>query len=143
MGKLKYFLIIILVILGVASYGYFKSVPGLKEGISNVPQIEITPKDFDFGGANYGQVLEYDFKLKNLGKAVLEITRVATSCACTSAKVALEKINPGQEADLHVTYDTGAMSGSHGRGQQERIIYVRSNDPLNPQEEVMIYANVR
>lgn len=141
--KLKYFIIIFFVISAVAVYGYFKSVPGIKNQETARPQIEITPKDFNFGEAVYGQVLEYDFKLKNLGQEILEITRVATSCACTSAKAALEKINPGEEISLRVTYDTGAMSGSHGRGRQERIIYVKSNDPANPQTEVMIYANVK
>jgi len=143
MKNLKYFLIIFFIILAVAGYGYFKSVPGVSEGYKNLPKIEITPKDFDFGEAVYGQVLEYDFKIKNLGKELLEIKRVATSCACTSAKTALEIISPGQEAYLHVTYDTGAMSGSHGRGQQERIIYVRTNDPISPQAEVMISAYVQ
>ncbi len=68
---------------------------------------------------------------------------MATSCACTSAKVTKEKIAPGKEADLNVTYDTGAMSGPHGKGSQERIIYIKSNDPINPQAEVTIKAYVR
>jgi hypothetical protein len=42
-----------------------------------------------------------------------------------------------------VTYDTGAMSGAHAKGQQKRIIYIKSNDPINPQIEAMIYAYVR
>lgn len=143
MARLKYFLFIFFVVSGIAGYGYLKSVPGAENGKENLPRIEITPQSFDFGQAEYGQILEYDFKLKNSGKDILEIKRVATSCACTSAKASLEMLDPGQETNLHVTYNTGAMSGSHGRGEQERIIYVRTNDPANPQSEVMIYANVK
>ena len=143
MEKFKYFSILGFIILGLAGYGYFKSIPGADEGNENLPKIEITPKNFNFGEANYGEILEHNFKIKNLGKEILEIKRVATSCACTSAKAVLEKIQPGQETNLTVTYDTAAMSGSHGRGKQERIIYVKSSDPINPQAEVIIYANVK
>ncbi|KKT16741.1 MAG: hypothetical protein UV98_C0023G0001, partial [Parcubacteria group bacterium GW2011_GWB1_43_6] len=109
----------------------------------NLPQIEITPKSFDFGEVQYGDIAEYSFKIKNTGSEILEIKRLATSCGCTSAKIAKVELNPGEEADLRVTYDSGAMSGPHGKGEQERIIYVKSSDPVNPQVEVMVYANVR
>ena len=89
------------------------------------------------------KVVEYIFKVKNTGNEALEIKKVATSCACTTAKIDKEKINPGKETNLLVVYNTGAMSGSHAKGEQERIIYVRSNDSVNPQVEVMIYADVK
>lgn len=143
MPKLKIFLILGLVILGLAVYGYLKSIPAAENPSADAPKIEITPQFFDFGEIKYGQVAEYTFKVKNSGKEVLEIKRVATSCGCTTAKVSLDKINPGQTADLQVSYDTGAMSGSHGKGKQERIIYVKSSDPANPQVQAMIYATVQ
>lgn len=143
MRKLKIFLILTIVILGLAVYGYFKAIPGFENQTEAYPKIEITPEYFDFGEVNYGQVLEYTFKVKNAGSEILEIKRVATSCACTSAKISEEKISPNQEAGLIVSYDTGAMSGPHGKGEQERIIYIKSNDPVNPQVEVMIYSNVK
>lgn len=141
--KLKFFFIITLVILGLAVYGYFQSIPGVDDQTENRPKIEITPEDFDFGEIQYGEIVQHTFKVKNLGNEVLEIKRVATSCACTTAKIGLEKINPGEEAELLVNYDTGAMSGAHARGEQERIIYVKSSDPVNPQVEVIIYADVK
>ena len=133
--------IIALILLG---YGYLKAVPGPKDNqTGSLPIIEITPKLFDFGEISYGDVAEYTFTLKNLGDEDLEIKRVATSCACTTVKVTEETIAPGEETELQVTYDTGVMSGPHGMGYQERIIYVKSSDPLNPQVEVMISAYVR
>ncbi|MFH1841214.1 MAG: DUF1573 domain-containing protein [Candidatus Nealsonbacteria bacterium] len=144
MGKpLIIFLIVGIIALILLGYGYFKATPGVGEGQSeNFPKIEITPKYFDFGQASYGDVLEHVFKLKNLGKEPLEIKRVATSCSCTTAKVVEEIVAPGQETELVVTYDTGAMSGPHGMGDQERIIYVKSSDPLNPQVEITIHARI-
>lgn len=142
MRGLKFFLILVLIILGLAVYGYFKAVPGTDDRVGGYPQIEITPKVFDFGEINFGDVVNYDFKVKNSGDEILEIKRVATSCPCATAKIAKEKIEPREEVELLVTYDSGAM-GLHGKGKQERIIYVKSNDPVNPQVEVVIYANVK
>ncbi len=141
--KPKIWVFLILVILGLAGYGYFKSIPGVENQAENLPKIEISPEHFDFGEVEYGQLTEYTFLVKNLGEETLEIKKVATSCGCTTAEIAKEKINPGEEVNLLVVYDTGAMSGAHAKGEQERIIYVKSNDPINPQVEVMIYANVK
>ena len=141
--KLKVILILGLVVLGTAVYGFFKATPGA-DNQENLPKIEITPSSFNFGEIEFGKIVEYAFRVKNTGSEVLEIKRVATSCACTIARVNKETLEPGQETELKVKYDTAAMGdGSHGRGKQERIIYVKSSDPLKPQTEVMIYANVK
>lgn len=143
--KFKFFIFIILiaVILGIAVYGYLSATPGVKGPTIKYPKIEITPLTFDFGEIKFGEIAQAIFKVKNTGEEILEIQRVATSCACTTAQVNKEKINPSEEAELLVKYDTTAMGNSaHGKGKQERIIYLKSNDPLSPQAEVMIYADV-
>lgn len=143
--KKKFILIIPLVIIaGLIIYGYFKATPPLEDESLSRPQIEITPQSFNFGEIDFGIIAKYTFKIKNLGNETLEIKRVATSCACTSAKTSKEKIYPGEEADLYVEYDTKLMGDSaHGKGEQERIIYVKSNDPIKPQIEAMIFAFVK
>ncbi len=141
--KPKIWVFLILIILTLATYGYFKSIPGVKNEAQSRAEIDISPSFFDFGEIEYGQVAEYTFLVKNLGEETLEIKKVATSCACTKAKISKENIKPGEITELLVTYDTGAMSGAHAKGEQERIIYVKSSDPINPQVEVMIYANVK
>jgi len=135
--------IIILAIFGLATVGYFKAVPGVEYQTDSRPQIEITPKVFDFGEIEYGKIAEHTFKIKNLGGEVLEIKRVATSCACTSAEIEKEILKPNEQVNLKVIYNTGLMSGSHAKGEQERIIYVKSSDPVNPQVEVTIHAYVK
>lgn len=141
--KPKVFLLVFL-ILGLAIIGYFKAIPAPTGGVDNLPKIEVSPQSFDFGEVEYGKVAGYTFKVRNTGSEILEIKRVATSCACTTAKILKEKLNPGEETELLVSYDTAAMGRSaHGMGKQERIIYVKSNDPVNPQVTVMIYANVK
>ena len=131
-------------VLGMAVVGYFKAVPAVENLTNTRSRIEVTPKSFDFGEIEYGLVAKHTFKIKNLGKETLEIRNVATSCACTTAKALQEKINPGEETELLVRYDTSAMgNSSHGKGAQERIIYIKSNDPASPQVEVTIQAYVK
>lgn len=141
--KIIIFIIIVLIVSGLAVYGYFTSVPGAETQIENRPKIEIVPASFDFGEVKYGDVAEYVFQVKNLGQEVLEIKKIATSCACTTAKINKERINPNERAELAAMYDTGAMSGAHAKGKQERIIYIKSNDPITPQIEAKIHAYVQ
>lgn len=144
--KNKIFLIIlpVIAIVGLVIFGYSKATAPMKNETQPHPQIEITPQSFDFGEIEFGTITKYTFKIKNSGNDVLEIKRVATSCACTSAKVGKERVNPGEETELFVEYDTKLMGeGAHGKGKQERIIYVKSNDPVNPQIEAIIFAFVK
>lgn len=142
--KSKFWIVssIILLVLALAVIGYFKAVSGtLKE---KNPKIEISPASFDFGQIDFGVIAKKTFEIKNSGTDVLKINRVSTSCSCTTAKVSDENLEPGQTAELLVSYDTAAMgTGSHGKGNQQRIIYVRSNDPKNPQVEATITAFVK
>ena len=135
---------IVLAILGLGAVGYFRAVPGLNNQTENYPQIEITPKTFDFNEIEYGSIAEYTFKIRNLGNETLEIKRVATSCACTSAEVGKKILEFNEETNLNVIYNTGLMGNSpHAKGEQERIIYIKTNDPVNPQVEVTINALVQ
>ena len=134
---------IILIIIGLAVAGYFKAVPKPDNEAGNQPRIEITPKQYDFGVIEYGQIVQYVFKVKNIGSEVLKITKTATSCGCTTVEIEKKSIEPGEEVNLKVEYNTGMMSGSHAKGRQERIIYVKSNDPASPQAEVVIKALVK
>lgn len=144
MAKFKYTLIIFLIVFAIfAIYGYFKAVPGLDDSIGEYPIIEAIPDSFDFGEIQYGEIVKHTFIIKNSGEEVLKINRLSTSCACTSAEIGKEILNPGEEVDLLVTYNTGLMTGAHAKGNQERIIYIKTNDPVNPQIEVIIKAYVK
>lgn len=141
--KLIYLILFIVAVIGLIAYGYFRAVPGVENQSVDRPEIIIIPASFDFGDVAYGDLAEYTFKVKNLGKKTLEINKIATSCGCTTAEVEKEILNPGEETNLFVKYNTGLMSGAHAKGEQERIIYIKSNDPLTPQIEATIKAYVR
>ena len=144
----NYYLIALIFVVGITAfitYGYSQSIPNNTDGQnSNQPKIEISPAFYDFGEIEFGKIAEYKFRIENKGSKTLEIKRLATSCSCTTAKTNKEILKPGETAELFVSYDTAAMgSGTHGTGNQERIIYVKTNDPANPQATVKIHAYVK
>ncbi len=141
-SKIKFILFLGIIVFGLAVLGYFKAVPGIGNNVDEIPRIEILPEFYDFGEIATNDIVSHNFVVKNSGEKPLEIKRVATSCACATAQIAKNVIESGQEAELLVTYDSGLMP-LHGSGREERIIYLRSNDPINPQIEVKIYATVR
>jgi len=131
-------------VLGLAVVGYLRATSGLQSQREVRPKIEITPPSFDFGEVEFGKIAQTSFKIKNDGEAGLEIKKVATSCGCTTAKVAKNHLDPGEETELAVSYNPAAMGNNpHSKGKQERIIYVKSNDPSTPQVEVTINAYVK
>ena len=73
---------------------------------------------------------------------VLEINGLSTSCGCTKAAVESETIMPGKTTNLLVTFDPNIM-GDDEVGDILRVIYIKSNDPNQPEVEVEIKANVK
>lgn len=140
--KIFYIIVSVLVMLGIAIYGYIKAVPGIEDESAPRPKIEISPLSFEFGEVEFGQVLRYSFSVKNAGNKTLEIRKIGTSCSCTTAEAEKTTLSAGEETNINVTYNTGLMGGVHGQGRQERIIYIKTNDPVTPQKEVTIYAYV-
>lgn len=133
-----------IILLVFVAFGYYKAIPRISEQNNDQgPKIVVKPENWDFGEVKFGEVVEKEFLFRNEGNETLEISRVSTSCGCTKAKVDKEKLEPEEEGKLLVTYDTGAMSGFHAKGKQERIIYIKSNDLENPQVEIIIYADVQ
>ncbi|TAN32523.1 DUF1573 domain-containing protein [Patescibacteria group bacterium] len=131
-------------LIGLSIFGYLKAVPKPASDNAPRPRAKIENPAFDFGEIVFGVMATHTFKLFNNGNAPLEIKRVATSCSCTTAEVSKKMIEPGQSAEISVRYDTKAMgSGPHGVGLQERIIYIKTNDPANPQVEANISAFVK
>lgn len=142
-SKIIFLIVFVLFLAGVVFLGYWKATPAIGDK-TNLPRIEVAPLSYDFGEVDFGKVVDYTFRIRNTGEEVLEIKRVATSCGCTTAKASKTEINPGEETDLLVSYDTAAMgSGAHATGNQERIIYIKTNDPVTPQTQVTISAYVK
>jgi hypothetical protein len=73
--------------------------------------IEFSKMEHDFGRLIQGEKVSYSYKLKNVGKSDLIISKVSASCGCTASKYTKEPIKPGKEGKVEVTFDSNGQRG--------------------------------
>ncbi len=115
-------------------------VSGCFNGL-NAPKIELNTKSFDLGDIDPSEGNRVEtFFVRNTGEAPLSILSVSTSCGCTEADVESDKILPGEQTKLIVTYDPSVHPDLVGK--IERVVYIKSNDPLQEEIELELTGNV-
>ncbi len=102
-----------------------------------VPGIKIFPEMVDFGKVIQGEEKELTFRIKNTGKAILEIKRLTPGCDCMEASIEKNKILAGETVNIKVILDTWDYLGDI-----EKDIIVFSNDPKESFRKVIVRGNV-
>lgn len=91
-------------------------------------EISFSDEVFDFGQVSDGDVVEHTFTFKNTGTEPVIVSRVSTSCGCTTPEYTATPVAPNQNGAVKVRFD------SHGQsGKQQKIITVVSNAKNNIQ----------
>lgn len=124
MKKINYFLTFL-----VFNFSLFAQITG--------PKISALSPEFDFGDVKEGIVLKHNFVISNTGGQVLQISKVKASCGCTAAKPSRNEIKPNDTTSIKVSFDT-----SRRMGQQQKYVYIFSNDSENPQYRLSFKANI-
>jgi hypothetical protein len=100
----------------------------------------------DFGTLTVAQVsknklLETVFKIKNTSDQVLKITKIATSCGCTSAKPDKTEALPGESINLAVLIN---LEGKSGKNKVQIVVSFGNGDlvPLEANYDVQIDASL-
>ncbi len=104
--------------------------------------VEIVPDSRDLGQVVYGDVAETSFTLTNFTPSPLTITRVSTSCGCTSAKVSAEKLEPYASTRIDVTFDPAVHKDDTDIGELTRTIFIETDNPNFPKVTSEIKALV-
>ncbi len=130
-------------IRAIHSMGPGNIVPLVENNIANQltkPEILISESFYDFGVISSTQVMTRTFVIANLGQSPLVILRAYTTCGCTTADFTASEIPPGKVALMTLRFDAGyhSMSGSTVR----RGVFIETNDPNNPIQEIWIQASV-
>ncbi len=100
------------------------------------PRIAIEPASQELGEVPQ-QIIELTYTVRNEGKSDLQILKISASCDCTKAVMDRDKIAPGQSTVLTVTLDP---TEDNLYGNVTRVVYLRSNDPENPEVSVEFHA---
>jgi hypothetical protein len=113
-------------------------IPVLSEAEkAKAPKIEFVKKMHDFGEIKQGEDVITNFSFTNKGKQELQILKVKSTCGCTAPEPAKTVLKPGETSDIKVTYHSAGKSG-----KEKKDVTVYTNDPLNPEIILSIYANV-
>jgi len=95
-------------------------------------KISLAATEAEFGTAPNTDPVTRVFEVRNTGDGVLDITGLSTSCSCTTATLSKERLEPGDVADLTVTFDPATHNGA--TGQFMRQVFIRSSDPETPEK---------
>jgi hypothetical protein len=101
------------------------------------PKIQFKELKWDFGNIKEGEVLMHEFRFENIGDEPLIITRVRTSCGCAAAILSKKELNPGEKGEIQAKFNTRGYYG-----EQNKFIYVESNDPTTSVAQLMISASI-
>ena len=129
----------------IANLGY-TNVYDLDGGIDvyrehNV-EVAVTPNNQDLGTVIYGDVHTTTFTLTNFAPLPLKITRVSTSCGCTSAEVVEKELGAYESTTVKVSFDPAVHKDATDLGELTRTIYIGTDNPNFSRLENTITANV-
>ncbi len=99
------------------------------------PKLELATTEHDFGKIHSREPLVVQIPFKNVGTRTLHISRISTSCGCTTTKLEKMKYEPGEGNEIEVTYKPNA-TGKRTR----KMVTIQSNDPENPVQRIGIAA---
>jgi len=135
-----FFLIGVIIILGgvlVFSNIQNNSSNATQNNSGPKPRILISEEEWDFGKVTQGEKPTHIFIVKNGGEGDLIIESLKESCACIEASISTTRIQPGESAELKVSYDT-----TDYLGKDEKHIHIYSNDPQVPDARINLYVEI-
>lgn len=103
--------------------------PASAQGYDNTERMPIIAFDcdaHDFGRLTAGESISYSFHFKNTGNADLIISGCTATCGCTVADYPRQRIAPGGEGYVTVSFRSQGKSG-----QQYQEVTVASNAQPN------------
>ena len=102
-----FFLIGVIIILGgvlVFSNTQNNSSNATQNNSGPQPRILVSEEEWDFGKLTQGEKPTHIFMVKNEGEGDLIIDNLKESCPCIEVSISATRIQPGESAELKVTY---------------------------------------
>jgi len=129
----------------ISRLGY-KNVYDLEGGINAYREqnneVVVTPDNQDLGTVIYGDVPTANFTLTNFTPLPVKVTRVSTSCGCTTAEVEKEELGAYESTTVKVSFDPAVHGDDTDTGELTRTIYINTDNPNYPKFTNTITANV-
>ena len=135
-----FILIVVVIILGsVLVFSNIQNNPSntIQNNSGPQPRILVSEEEWDFGKVTQGEKPTHIFIVKNEGEGDLIIESLKESCACIEVSISTTRIQPGESAELKVTYDTTDYVG-----KDEKHIHIYSSDPQIPEKRINLYVEI-
>lgn len=104
--------------------------------------VMLQPDSQDLGTVVYGDIATTTFTLTNNTPQPLNITKVSTSCGCTSASVERESLKPYESTTVNVSFDPAVHKDDTDLGDLTRTIYIETDNSNFAKMAVDITATV-
>lgn len=86
-----------------------------KADTTKVPKFYFAESTHHFGEIKEGDIVTYIFKFKNVGGSQLVIAQAKGSCGCTVPEYSKNPVQPGDEGEIKVTFDSHGKSGMESK----------------------------
>lgn len=123
-------------LLGSCHSGTQKTTPASKSDESGEAKFVFPEEIHNFGSLKAGELVSFTFTFRNEGTKTLTITEVDSGCGCTQVTIPDKTIEPGQEGQIEVIYNSAGEIG-----KQLKTITITSNAET-PKKQLMIRADV-
>ncbi len=115
--------------------GFISSSGGVilrKEGLAEIPAINITPEDIEFDDTYVGEFKSEILFISNSGLANLEVTDITSTNDVFSVNMSTLTLEPGDEEGITVTFSPD------DEGLFEGMLLIENNDPENSTVEIAL-----
>lgn len=87
------------------------SLSNMNGSFTDTTSVQMIDSVYDFGKAEEGIKVVYNYRFKNTGKKPLVISAAHASCGCTVPEKPEEPIQPGKTGILKVVFNTAGRPG--------------------------------
>lgn len=106
--------------------------------LDQLPFIEFSKLEHDFGKVIQGEVVTFSFKFKNTGKSDLVIANISAACGCTASEYPKRPVKPGEEDFIEVSFDSSGKQGFQNKTLEVAANTQPSNTVLTIKAQVII-----
>lgn len=102
------------------------------------PRIAVDNAAYEFEPVMEGMFVRHVFVISNTGNETLEISRVRSTCGCTTSALPTNSLAPQQSVELEIVFDTAGYGGR----DVTKSLYIESNDPQTPRLWIRMSGSV-
>ncbi|WP_209329228.1 DUF1573 domain-containing protein [Lunatimonas salinarum] len=116
-------------------YEYFAPTPITE--IDQVPRLQIQEMEVDLAKINSNMPISRMITLHNKGQQELLIRKVTANCDCVSISLPTDRLLPGEQTDITVTFDP-----KDRKGLDHKAITIFTNDPIQPAQTFIVKSRI-